>query len=53
MEIYVEYGFSKEVTVNVTKPGKSGADEIKAMMKNFQANPPQEIGGSKVALVKD
>ena len=44
MEIYVEYGFSKEVTVNVTKPGKSGADEIKAMMKNFQANPPQEIG---------
>ncbi|MBO5251034.1 MAG: phospho-sugar mutase [Bacteroidaceae bacterium] len=53
MEIYVEYGFSKEVTVNVVKPGKSGADEIKAMMKNFQANPPKEIGGSKVALVKD
>ena len=53
MEIYVEYGFSKEVTVNVTKPGKSGADEIKAMMKNFQANPPQEIGGSKVVLWKD
>jgi phosphoglucomutase len=53
MEIYVEYGFSKEVTVNVTKPGKSGADEIKAMMKNFQANPPKEIGGSQVALVKD
>ena len=53
MEIYVEYGFSKEVTVNVTKPGKSGADEIKEMMKNFQANPPKEIGGSKVALVKD
>ncbi len=53
MEIYVEYGFSKEVTVNVVKPGKSGADEIKAMMKNFQANPPKEIGGSKVVLVKD
>ena len=53
MEIYVEYGFSLEVTVNVVKPGKSGADEIKAMMDNFRANPPKEIGGSAVELVKD
>ena len=53
MEIYVEYGFSKEVTVNVVKPGKSGADEIKAMMDNFRACPPKELGGSKVKLVKD
>ena len=53
MEIYVEYGFSKECAISVTKPGKSGADEIKAMMENFRANPPQEIGGSKVVLAKD
>ena len=53
MDIYVEYGFSKEVTVNVVKPGKSGADEIKAMMDNFRAYPPKELGGSKVVLVKD
>ena len=53
MDIYVEYGFSKEVTVNVVKPGKSGADEIKAMMDNFRACPPKELGGSKVVLVKD
>ena len=53
MDIYVEYGFSKETTVNVVKPGKSGAEEIKAMMDNFRANPPQEIGGSKVVLTKD
>ena len=53
MEIYVEYGFSKEVTVNVVKPGKSGADEIKAMMENFRACPPKSLGGSKVALMKD
>ena len=32
MNIYAEYGFSKEVTINVVKPGKSGADEIKQMM---------------------
>ena len=53
MGIYVEYGFSKETTVNVVKPGKSGAEEIKAMMDNFRGNPPKEIGGSKVCVVKD
>ena len=53
MEIYVEYGFSKETTVNVVKPGKSGADEIKAMMEHFRTCPPKEIGGSKVVLAKD
>ena len=53
LDIYLEYGFSKEFTVNVVKPGKSGADEIKAMMENFRANPPKELGGSKVCLIKD
>ena len=53
MDIYVEYGFSKETTVNVVKPGKSGADEIKAMMDNFRANPPKEIGSTPVKLIKD
>ena len=53
MEIYVEYGFSKEVAVSVVKPGKSGAEEIKAMMENFRANPPKELGGSPVVLAKD
>ena len=53
LDIYVEYGFSKEFTVNVVKPGKSGGEEIKAMMENFRANPPKELGGSKVILSKD
>ena len=53
MNIYVEYGFSKEVTINVVRPGKSGADEIKQMMSNFRQNPPQTLGDSKVCLWKD
>ena len=44
MEIYIEYGFSKETTVNVVKPGKTGAEEIQKMMSDFRANPPKEIG---------
>ena len=53
MDIYTEYGFSMETTINVVKPGKSGADEIKQMMTDFRTTPPQEIGGSKVVLWKD
>ena len=53
LDIYLEYGFSKEFTVNVVRPGKSGADEIKAMMEDFRKNPPAELGGSKVVIGKD
>ncbi len=53
MDIYLEYGFSYNKAINVVKPGKSGADEIKAMMENFRANPPKELAGSPVILVKD
>ena len=53
MGIYLEYGFSKEFTVNVERPGKSGAEEIQQMMSNFRATPPTELGGSKVVLWKD
>ncbi len=51
--IYLEYGFSKEKGISVTKKGKSGADEIKQMMVNFKANPPKELAGSKIILIKD
>lgn len=53
MDIYLEYGFSYNKAVNIVKPGKSGAEEIKAMMENFRTNRPKELGGSKVVLTKD
>ena len=53
MGVYLEYGYSKEFTVNVVRPGKTGADEIKQMMTNFRNNPPKELGGSKIVLWKD
>ena len=52
-DIYVEYGYSKNVTINVVRPGKTGADEIKQMMTDFRSTPPQEIAGSKVVSTKD
>lgn len=53
LDIYVEYGFSQEGAVSVVKPGKSGADEIKAMMEQYRANPPKTLAGEKVILIKD
>ena len=39
--------------MNVVKPGKSGADEIRQMMENFRANPLKEMAGEKVVCYKD
>lgn len=52
-DIYVEYGFSKEKGISVVKKGKSGAEEIEAMMKGFREHPVTEIAGSKVAYIYD
>ena len=52
-DIYIKYGFSKEKGISVVRKGKSGAEEIVAMMKSFRANPLKELAGSPVILVKD
>ncbi len=53
MDIYMEYGLSVNQTINVVKPGKTGADEIKAMMERFRTHRPTEIAGSSVVCTKD
>lgn len=53
MDIYKEYGYSKEFTINVERPGKTGAEEIQQMMTDFRANPPKELAGVPVCLWKD
>lgn len=53
IDIYKEYGFSREKGVSVVRPGKTGADEIVAMMKNFRENPPKSLAGSPVEIIKD
>ena len=53
MDIYLEYGFSHEHTINVVRPGTTGADEIRQMMENFRNNPPKDLGGSPIAFMRD
>lgn len=52
-DIYIKYGFSREEGISVVRQGKSGAEEIVAMMKNFRTNPPKSLGGSDVMIIKD
>lgn len=52
-DIYIKYGFSRECGISVVRQGKSGAEEIVAMMRGFRANPPKSLGGSPVVEVKD
>lgn len=53
IELYKTYGYSKERGISVVRTGKSGAEEIVAMMKSFRENPMKEIDGSPVVLIKD
>lgn len=52
-QIYAEFGFSKEKMIYIVREGKEGADQILALMKDYRENPPTNMGGSKVVIVKD
>ncbi|WP_295767846.1 phospho-sugar mutase [uncultured Mucilaginibacter sp.] len=53
VDTYLKYGFYKETLISITKKGKTGAEEIKAMMEQYRTNPPATLGGSKVIALKD
>jgi phosphoglucomutase len=53
IDLYLNYGYSKERGISVVRKGKSGAEEIEAMMVNFRENPQKEIAGSPVVLIRD
>jgi len=53
VNLHLKYGLYEEALISITKKGKSGAEEIKAMMEAYRSNPPQSLGGSKVSAIKD
>ena len=52
-EIYTQFGMYRENLISVTKKGKSGAEDIAAMMQSFRNNPPAALGGSRVSVLMD
>ncbi len=53
IELYLEYGFYKEKLIAITKKGKSGAEEIQALMEKYRTEPPVSLGGSRIVTIKD
>jgi phosphoglucomutase len=53
LEIYAQYGFYKEAGISVIKTGKTGTEEIAAMMNHYRSNPPKSINGSPTVKIQD
>ena len=53
LQIYEEFGLYKEKLISVVRKGKSGAEEIQKMMRDFRTNPPTSLGGSEVVVIND
>jgi phosphoglucomutase len=51
--IYVKYGFYKEHLISIVRKGKSGIDQINAMMEKFRSQPPESLGGADVVMMID
>jgi len=52
-ELFVRYGCHSESQINVQMPGEQGMDAMKTLMANFRSHPPLELGGLKLARVRD
>ncbi len=53
LKLYEQFGYYRESLISITKKGKSGAEEIQAMMKDMRENPPQALAGSPLKLILD
>ena len=53
IELYKKYGVYQEELISFVKPGKSGAEEIQAMMKSLRETPLKKIVGEAVVRIDD
>jgi phosphoglucomutase len=53
IDIYRKYKFYREGLITITKKGKSGAEEIAAMMEDYRNNPFTSLIGLKVSEIRD
>ncbi|MEZ4988123.1 MAG: phospho-sugar mutase [Saprospiraceae bacterium] len=53
LDIYTTFGCYSEKLISITKKGKTGQEEIAAMMERFRKQPPAYLGGSPVTTIID
>lgn len=52
-EIHVEYGFNKDILINLVKEGKEGQEEIKKIIQQYREDAPAIINDTNVVLIRD
>jgi phosphoglucomutase/phosphomannomutase len=52
-ELFLRYGCHSEGQISVQMPGEQGMDAMKSLMARFRSQPPLELGGLKLARVRD
>ncbi|RYY63664.1 MAG: phospho-sugar mutase, partial [Chitinophagaceae bacterium] len=53
IDLYVQHGCYREHLISITRKGMNGQQEIADMMERFRNDPPQSLGGVKVAQLLD
>ena len=51
--LYEKFGYFKEILISKKLEGETGSEKISSIMKELRDNPPKELGGSKVVMIKD
>lgn len=52
-EVYLKFGLFKEHLISIVRKGKSGSEEIAAMLVKLRNNPPESLAGSDVVMIHD
>ncbi len=53
LDLYARHGVHQDELLSVTKPGRSGLEEIQAIMSRLRTNAPSDVAGFAVAEVLD
>ncbi|MEI7596071.1 MAG: phospho-sugar mutase [Bacteroidota bacterium] len=53
IQMYMKFGYYRESLLSITKKGKTGADEIQQMMKDFRQFPPKMLNNSMISKICD
>ena len=51
--LFEKYGYYAERTINLMMPGLDGLKKMKDLMDGLRANPPADIGGTRVSEIRD
>jgi len=52
-EIHVEFGYNKDILVNLVKEGKEGQEEIAKIIQHYREDAPAFINDTNVVIIRD